>query len=437
MSPEVLSSMLDFGPPERVDRSLSDSVRGLVGSEILKIAAEVRRQSVAGRALCNLTVGDFDPRQFPVPAALVGALHRALDAGETNYPPSNGLPVLRQAVAEFTQRVWGPRYPLESVLIASGARPILYAAYRAVVNPGDPVVFPVPSWTNNHYAWVSGARAVAVPTGPETQFMPTVDQIVPHLSTAKMLCLNSPLNPTGTVMAEDDLREITQAVVQENRRRARAGRPFLFLLHDQIYSRLLFGGARHLMPAALVPESAPWVISLDGISKSFAATGLRVGWVVAAPEVVSRMQDLLGHVGAWAPRPEQVAVAEFLGDTHAVDEHQARMNREIQRRLELLHQGLLELRRAGHPVECIEPQGAIYLSARLDLIGRRLGGRRLEHNEGVRQALLEAAGVAVVPFQAFGLPDETGWFRLSVGAVSTQDIEQALPRLRGLLEALE
>lgn len=436
MQPQTLST-LDFGKQDLVDRSLSDSVRGLVGSEILKIAAGVRELIASGRPVCNLTVGDFNPKLFPIPDALLQNLQRALASGETNYPPSNGLMALREAVVEFTARRWGARYPIESVLIASGARPILYGAYRSVINPGDKVVYPVPSWNNNHYIWVSGAEGVALPTRPEDGFMPTLDQLKPHLSEARMICLNSPLNPTGTVIAESQLRAIVEAVVEENRKRTASGRRHLFLLHDQVYSLLVFGSNRHIMPVSLVPEAAPWVISLDGISKGFAATGLRVGWLLAAPELTARMQNLLGHVGAWAPRAEQVAMAEFLRDTEAVDAFLATMNERVQERLDALYRGFNEMRDRGYPVECIQPQGAIYLSLRLDLIGRNLGGVKLESNEVIRKVMLDRAGMAVVPFQAFGLEEDSGWFRLSVGAVSCADIDEALPRLRRVLDDLD
>ncbi len=436
MQPQTLST-LDFGKQDLVDRSLSDSVRGLIGSEILKIAAGVRELIASGRPVCNLTVGDFNPKLFPIPDALLQNLQRALASGETNYPPSNGLMALREAVVEFTARRWGARYPIESVLIASGARPILYGAYRSVINPGDKVVYPVPSWNNNHYIWVSGAEGVALPTRPEDGFMPTLDQLKPHLSEARMICLNSPLNPTGTVIAESQLRAIVEAVVEENRKRTASGRRHLFLLHDQVYSLLVFGSNRHIMPVSLVPEAAPWVISLDGISKGFAATGLRVGWLLAAPELTARMQNLLGHVGAWAPRAEQVAMAEFLRDTEAVDAFLATMNERVQERLDALYRGFNEMRDRGYPVECIQPQGAIYLSLRLDLIGRNLGGVKLESNEVIRKVMLDRAGMAVVPFQAFGLEEDSGWFRLSVGAVSCADIDEALPRLRRVLDDLD
>lgn len=436
MQPQTLST-LDFGKQDLVDRSLSDSVRGLVGSEILKIAAGVRELIASGRPVCNLTVGDFNPKLFPIPDALLQNLQRALASGETNYPPSNGLMALREAVVEFTARRWGARYPIESVLIASGARPILYGAYRSVINPGDKVVYPVPSWNNNHYIWVSGAEGVALSTRPEDGFMPTLDQLKPHLSEARMICLNSPLNPTGTVIAESQLRAIVEAVVEENRKRTASGRRHLFLLHDQVYSLLVFGSNRHIMPVSLVPEAAPWVISLDGISKGFAATGLRVGWLLAAPELTARMQNLLGHVGAWAPRAEQVAMAEFLRDTEAVDAFLATMNERVQERLDALYRGFNEMRDRGYPVECIQPQGAIYLSLRLDLIGRNLGGVKLESNEVIRKVMLDRAGMAVVPFQAFGLEEDSGWFRLSVGAVSCADIDEALPRLRRVLDDLD
>jgi len=428
---------LDFGPDGFVKDSLSDLARGLIGSEILAIAAAVRRMIAAGEPVCNLTVGDFDARYFPIPDELRAHIHAALDEGETNYPPADGVPELRQAITEFVAREWNASYPIESVLIASGARPIIYAAYRCVVNPGESVVYPVPSWNNNHYALMADAKSIVVETRAEDCFMPTLEQLQPHLGQARLICLNSPLNPTGTAIDADTLRSILEAVVEENARRTREGRRHLFLLHDQIYSLLLFGDAKHHMPAALVPESAPWVIGLDGISKSFAATGLRVGWVLAAPELVARMKGFIGHVGAWAPRPEQVAVARFLRDSLAVDRFRAGMIRRVQQRLKALHDGFMQLKSEGQPVDCVAPQGAIYLSLRLGLIGRSVAGQRIETNEDIRQLLLDRAGLAVVPFQAFGLEEESGWFRLSVGAVSMQDIEEAFPRLRRVLDAVE
>jgi aspartate aminotransferase len=436
MSQETIRT-LDFGEPTVVERSLSDNVRGLVGSEILKIAADIRRMVADGRQVCNLTVGDFNSKYFPIPGPLMDALTRALANGETNYPPSNGLMPLREAVASFVADEWGARYPVESVLIASGARPILYAAYRCVVNPGDKVVYPVPSWNNNHYVWISGAEGVVVPTSAETGFMPTAEQLAPHMADARMICINSPLNPTGTMIDEGQLRSIVEAVVEENRRRAREGKRHLFLLHDQVYSLLVFGDAKHHMPVTLVPEAAPWVISLDGISKGFAATGLRVGWVLAAPELTAKMQNLIGHVGAWAPRPEQVAVAEFLGRRADVRAYGEDMNGRVRQRLEALFGGFRKMKDDGYPVDCIDPQGAIYLSLRLDLIGRKLDGKTIEANEDIRQILLDRAGLAVVPLQAFGLEENTGWFRLSVGAVSLEEIDEALPRVRGVLDEFE
>jgi len=433
MTRENVAAGLDFGEPALVDASLSANIRGLVGSEILRIAAEIRAQIAQGRPVCNLTVGDFDSKLFPIPARLQDRIRQAYASGETNYPPSDGVPSLRRAVAGYVAREWGVRYPVESVLIASGARPILYAAFRCVVNPGETVVYPVPSWNNNHYAWLSGAKAIEVPTTAESGFMPTVDQLEPYLGEARLLCINSPLNPAGTVISAEELGRITRAVVDENARRQRTGRPSLFLLHDQVYAALVFGEAKHVHPVALVPESAPWVISLDGVSKAFASTGLRVGWVLAAPAVVARMRDLLGHVGAWAPRPEQVAFADFLDDAAACEDFSTEMRARVHARLDALSRGIETMKADGLPVDRVRPQGAIYLSVQLGVVGKRLKGEPITSNEDLRRTLLEHAGIAVVPFQAFGLHAETGWFRISVGAVSLEDIERALPRLRSLL----
>lgn len=428
---------LNFGEKGMVTASLSENARGLVGSEILKIASDIRQMKAEGRQVCNLTVGDFDPTQFPIPAGFRDRCIAALKAGQTNYPPSDGLLSLREAVTEFVERNWGVRYPVESVMIASGARPILYGAYRTVVDRGEKVVYPVPSWNNNHYCWMSRANAVEITTRPEDGFMPTMDQLRPHMDSARMISLNSPLNPTGTVIAEEALAEILHAIVEENDKRTRSGKPHLFLLHDQIYSLLLFGKAKHVMPAAVVPEAAPWIISLDGASKGFAATGLRVGWVLAAPELTLRMKARTGHVGAWAPRPEQEALAGFLRDADAQQAYQEDMNRRVRERLNALYTGFNDLKAQGYPVDCIAPQGAIYLSLRLDLFGRTLDGVKIERNEQIRRALLDRAGVGIIAFQAFGLEEETGWFRLSVGSVSMDEIAEAMPRIKAVFDQMK
>jgi aspartate aminotransferase len=432
--PRETLSTLEFGDPAVIERSLSDNVRGMIGSEILKIAAAINKMKADGEQICNLTVGDFDSSQFPIPARLREHIVQAYADGETNYPPSDGLTELREVLCDFAATEFGPRYPLESCLIASGARPILYSAYRCILNPGDKVVYPVPSWNNNHYVWMTQADGVVVTTRPEDGFMPTLDEIAPHLRDARMICLNSPLNPTGTVIAEDQFRAITGAIVEENERRAKTGERHLFLVHDQIYSQLVFGDHKHHMATALVPEAAPWVITLDGISKCFAATGLRVGWVFAPPAVTAKMKALTGHVGAWAPRPIQKGLARFLAEPDAVRAFQKEMNQRIEDRLRALWSGFERLREAGYPVECIKPEGALYLSIKFDLMGQTIGGVRIERNEQIRQLLLDRAGMAVVAFQAFGLEEESGWFRISVGAVSMAEIETCLPRVRDLLD---
>ena len=427
------SADLDFGNQPDLDRSLSAMVRRLRGSVILRIAGEVRAMIAAGKPVCNLTVGDFDPKQFPIPAVLRDAVTRALANGETNYPPSEGLLALRKAIADYVEREQGVRYPIESVLVAGGGRPVVYAAFRAVLDPGDTVVYSVPSWNNDYYAEITDAKSIAIEATQENGFQPTLAQIAPHLPTAALLCLCSPGNPTGTMMDPEQLRAILQAVVEENKARRTAGRRELFVFFDQIYGSLIFPPALHFNPLALVPEAAPYVIALDGISKAFASTGLRLGWALAAPAIIARLKDLLGHVGAWAPRPEQVGTAEFLANPAAIAAYRTDMHRGIKARLDALYQGFERLKVEGLTVDCIDPQGAIYLSLRLDLVGRSIDGQPIRSNEDIRQLLLEQAGLAVVPFQAFGLAGDSGWFRISVGACSLADIEQAFPRVKALL----
>ncbi len=410
------------------ETALSSLARGLVGSEILRIAGEIRALCDKGREICNLTVGDFSPKQFPIPRKLEELIAEALAAGETNYPPSDGVKELRQAVIRFYKESLGLTYPIESTLIAGGSRPIIFAAYAAVVDPGDKVIYPTPSWNNNHYTYLVRGVPAEIVVGPETNFLPTAGQIRPLIRDARLLCINTPLNPTGTVMARDEVEAIAHLVIEENGRRLARGERPLFLMWDQVYWMLTFGENRHYAPPQLVPESARWTIFVDGISKAFAATGLRVGWTVAPAHVTARMRDILGHVGAWAPRAEQIAVSKFLGMREEIERFHQQMIRELQLRLDLLHDGFERMRRDGLPVRAFAPQGAIYLSVQF-----QLGGRS---NEDIRRLLLDKAGFAVVPFQAFGLKKEDGWFRLSAGSVSPSDIEAGLRRVRDMLLSL-
>ncbi len=424
-------------PPAGEGGRISRMVASLSGSEILRIAGEIRALVASGKPVCDLTVGDFSPRLFPIPAGLKAGIVAAFERGETNYPPSNGVGELREAVRRFYARELGLEYPVSSIVVTGGSRPAIDATYRTLVDPGDRVIYSVPSWNNNHYVHLTGGVGVPIRCGPAERFLPRPEDVAPLLAGARLLALNSPLNPTGTAFTADALERICDLVLDENARRAGRGERPLFVMYDQVYWMLCFGGTTHVTPPGLRPEMAPYTVFVDGISKAFAATGVRVGWAVGPADVIARMSALLGHVGAWAPRAEQVATAAFLQDAAAIDAFHARFIHAVQSRLDRLHRGLQDLKADGFSVDSTPPMGAIYLAARVHPFGRRTpAGEELETNERVREYLLDRAGLAVVPFQAFGSAQEDGWFRLSVGAVSEEEIAAVLPRLREALAAL-
>lgn len=425
------ASSTDSGrAPSRVSRA-AESLRA---SEILRIAAEIRALTAAGKSICNLTVGDFNPREFPAPAELLAGMQDALRAGETNYPPSSGLPELREAIATFSRARLGLSLTGENVVVASGARPAIYAAYRTLLDPGDVVVYPAPSWNNADYCQIVGATPRAVVCSAEDSFLPTRASLEPTVRGARMLALNSPLNPAGTAFDADTLRDICQLVLAENRRRGPGERP-LFLLYDQVYWMLTLGDVRHVHPVILCPEIEPYVITIDAISKAFAATGVRVGWAMGPTDVVRHMADFLSHVGAWAPRAAQIGTARLLGDGESIDTFHQSMHAAIATRLGAIHAACGAMQSVGLPVSSLPPVGTIYGSVRLALDGRLTrDGRVLRGSEDVRRYLLQEAGLAVIPFQAFGVPDDGGWFRFSIGAVSVSALESGLARMRAAIE---
>lgn len=415
---------------------LSSLAAKLQPSTILKVAGEIRALQAAGKDVCDLTVGDFDPKYFPIPEKLRDAAKAALDAGATNYPAAAGIPALRDSVQRFYARHLGLNYPLDSVLIAAGARPLIYALFRVVVEPGDTVAYPAPCWNYPFYAEIVSAHGEAVICAPEDAFQPRSGALDAAIRKASLLIINTPLNPAGTVTPRAAMAKLSETIVRENEGREKRGERPIYLMYDHIYWMLSFG-VEHVTPCALVPEMAKYTIFIDGMSKSFAATGLRVGWALGPTDVIAKMNTLLMHMGGWAPKPEQTASAQMLDDDQAIVTYHATLKPALLRRLKALHQGFQKLKAEGHAVDSIEATGAIYVSARVHPFGKKAkSGGEIRTNEDVRRFLLDEAGLGVIPFQAFGVPGDTGWMRLSVGSVSEAQIESGLERLDTALKAL-
>ena len=411
---------------------VSDLAENLVGSEIIKIAGEINARIAQGEEITNLTIGDFDPSIYALPKALLNEIVAAYEAGHTNYPQANGMEVLRESVSNYIGRRQELEYHNSDVLISGGARPLIYAAYRALVNKGDKVIFPIPSWNNNHYTYLNFATPVVVDTKPENKFLPTADDLRPHVQDASLIALCSPLNPTGTSYSKKALLEICDLVVEENKRRG--GQKPLYVLYDQIYWALTLGNTKHYNPVSLRPEMRKYTIYVDGISKAFAATGVRVGWAFGPTKVIAKMKALLSHVGAWSPKPEQIATAAFLNRTDAVEATIQKHRDMISERVNKLFNGFSALREIGFPVDAIQAEGAMYLTVKIDLIGKTTeDGELLKDAQDVTMFLIKQAKVGFVPFYCFGASKQNPWFRISVGTLRVEDISVVIDNLRKAL----
>ncbi len=416
---------------------VSQLAKTLKGSEIIKIGNEVNELKRRGEKIVNLTIGDFDPSIYPIPTPLKDGIIEQYRANQTNYPPADGVAVLRESVSELILERYQLDYFSNQVLVAGGSRPLIYSAYLALVDPGDKVVYTTPSWNNNHYCHLSSAHGMPVQTSAENNFMPTALDIKPHLKGATMLALCSPLNPSGTMFSKKDLEDICDLILEENESRGAHEKP-LYLLYDQIYALLTFGTNKHYNPVTLRPEIKPYTIYIDGTSKCFAATGVRVCWGFGPDNIISKMRAILAHIGAWAPKAEQMATAKFLTQKDDLNTYLNSFKSKIQTSLDALYQGIQELKSAGFKVDAISPMGAIYLTVQVDYIGKTTpDGDLLKTSSDINFYLIKEAKVALVPFSAFGTDESVNWFRASVGACSLEDIVAMLPRLKSALLKLK
>lgn len=416
---------------------VSKLAENIIGSEIIKLAAEVNEKIKKGEKIYNLTIGDFNPKIFPIPTELKQAIIDAYNDDQTNYPAADGMLELRQAIAKFLKNYGNLEYKPDEIVVAGGARPVIYAIFRALVDAGDTVVFPVPSWNNNHYTYLNHAKQVIIETSPSTNFMPTAADLKPHIGSAHLIALCSPLNPTGTTFRKKDLEDICDLVIAENEIRNAKGQKPLYLMYDQIYWALTHGETRHYDPVGLRPEMRNYTVFVDGISKSLAATGVRVGWATGPKKIIEKIKLILTHVGAWAPKAEQMATAAYLNDSAKYDTYLADIKTKLNDRLVGFYKGFQTLKSEGFNVDAIAPEAAIYLTVQFALHGKKTEkGFELKTTQDITKYILDEAKVALVPFYAFGASADSSWYRLSVGTCKLEDAAAVIENLRAALKKL-
>jgi len=415
---------------------LSHLAETLSGSEIVKLGNAISERIRNGEKIYNLTIGDFDPAVFPIPTELEELIIESYRNRNTSYPAAEGVLDLRKSVAAFIKEWEGLDFDTNEIQIASGGRPLIYTLFKAIVDKGDKVIYGVPSWNNNHYTHLTDAEHCVIQCSPENDFMPTVEDVRKHISGATLICICTPQNPTGTTLKKESMEAICDLILEENAKRGE-GEKKCYLMFDQMYWTLTFGETVHYNPLALRPAMKEFTIFIDGISKVFAATGVRVGWALGPSTVIAKMKAILSHVGAWAPMAEQKAVAKYLLQKENIQRYLQHFKAEIELRLRNIHDGLKALQQKGYNVDAIAPQAAIYLTIKLDLTGKTTAaGKLLETQSEVTSYILAEAKLAVVPFSAFGAGSNNPWYRLSVGTCKKEEIAEMLEKLEAALEKL-
>lgn len=416
---------------------LSHLSETLIGSEIVKLGNLISERIRAGEKIYNFTIGDFDPKVFPIPAELEALIIESYQKRNTSYPAAEGVLDLRKAVSSFLKEWEGLEYAPNEIQIASGGRPLIYTIFKAIVDKGDKVVYGVPSWNNNHYVHMTDGEHCVVECSFENNFMPTVNDIREHVKGATLICLCTPQNPTGTTLTKHDLSEICDLILVENASR-KEGEKKCYLLFDQMYWTLTYGNTAHYNPIALRPAMKEFTVFVDGISKAFASTGVRVGWSMGPEIIISKMKAILSHLGAWAPMAEQKAVAKYLYEKDAIANYLTHFKSEIELRLHQIYDGFIALKEKGFAVDSVTPQAAIYLTIKIDLVGKKEeSGKILLNQADVTSYILSNAKLAVVPFSAFGGSANNPWYRLSVGTCIKEEIPEMLKQLETALSKLK
>jgi aspartate aminotransferase len=392
---------------------ISARIGGIAESATLAVDAKAKALMAAGRPVIGFGAGEPD---FPTPPAIVAAAQAACaDPRNHRYTPAAGLPELREAIAAKTLRDSGFTISPAQVLVTNGGKQAVYEAFATLLDPGDEVLLPAPYWTTYPEAiTLAGGVPVVVPCGPEADFLPSVEQLdAARTARTKVLLWCSPSNPTGAVAS----RELSEAVGRW------AVENDVWVVTDEIYEHLVYDGAEAVSLPVAVPGLADRCVVLNGVAKTYAMTGWRVGWLAGPADVVKAATNLQSHLSSNVCNVAQRAALEAVsGPLEAVAEMRTAFDRR--------RRAMVDLLQAIPGVECPTPRGAFYAYASVqDLLGKELRGTRPQTSVELAAAVLEHAEVAVVPGEAFGTP---GFFRLSY-ALGDDDLHTGVERMGKLL----
>lgn len=395
----------------------------IVGSEIIKISQEIKKVVSEGKEVINYTIGDFDPSINSIPELLNELIHHYYQDGKTNYPFSSGELSLRESVSAYLSETQMIQYSPSNILVGCGVRPLIYLAYKTLINAGDGIIFPVPSWNNNHYTMLHQGLAQPIECSHENDFFPTVDQVRNTITEdTRMVCICSPQNPTGKTISANVLSDICKLIVDVNAGRDKK----IWLLYDQIYSDLSQTDFIH--PSILVPEIHPYLVCLDGVSKSLCATGVRVGWIFGPDKFIQKATEVFSHIGAWAAKPEQLAVGEYLKSSD-IKSYLVEKKSQYSSIFKSFCDFFETAKNNGYWIDYKKPDGGIYISLFI--------GYALNHEqEQFCKDLIKENGIGIVPFKYFGSKENDGWFRISIGNVDSSNMEYHLEKWKSVLAVL-
>ncbi len=399
------------GPAGRA--RVSARIAAIAESATLAVDAKAKAKKAAGEDVVGFGAGEPD---FPTPAPVVQAAAAACaDPRNHRYTPAGGLPELKQAVADKTLRDSGLQVAPSQVLVTNGGKQAVYEAFATLLDPGDEVLLPAPYWTTYPEAVkLAGGVPVEVVTGEDQGYRVSVEQLeAARTPRTKVLLWCSPSNPTGAVASPQEVAEIGRWAAEHG----------LWVVADEIYEHLVYGDASHVSMPVVVPELAQRCVVVNGVAKTYAMTGWRVGWLLGPADVVKAATNLQSHATSNVSNVAQVAAAAALtGDLSAV----AQMREAFDRRRRTMVRMLSEI----PGVTCPTPDGAFYCYPSVKgVLGRSLRGRAPRSSAELAELALDEAGVAVVPGEAFGTP---GYFRLSY-ALGDEDLVRGVARLGELL----